>query len=197
MADDCLTWEAHVEYITGKINRGIGILKRVRHIVWKDSLMLLYQTMIELYFRYCNGVWGQCNEGLKDKLQNLQNRAARTIAKLKYDEADHQTLLSDFGWLSVRDLITYDTWVFMYKIVHSLAPGHITDLFCKQEIVHRHRTRSAESGNIFIHQRNLKLGQEAITFSGAKIWNDISCDIKRTQSLDAFKGKLKKFLPCK
>ena len=49
MVDDCLTWEAHVEYITGKINRGIGILKRVRHIVRKDSLMLLYQTMIEPY----------------------------------------------------------------------------------------------------------------------------------------------------
>ena len=85
----------------------------------------------------------------------------------------------------------------MYKIVHSLAPGHITDLFCRQEIVHRHCTRSAKSGNIFIPQRNLKLGQEAITFSGAKIWNDIPRDIKRTQSLDAFKGKLKKFLPCK
>ena len=84
----------------------------------------------------------------------------------------------------------------MYKIVHSLAPGHITDLFCKHEIVRRHRTRSAESGNIFIPQRNLKLGQEAITFLGDKTWNDIPCDIKRTQSLDAFKGTLKKFLLC-
>ena len=134
MVDDCLTWEAHVEYITGKMNRSIGILKRVRHIVRKDSLMLLYQTMIEPYFRYCNVVWGQCNEGLKDKLQNLQNRAARTIAKLKYYEADHQKLLSDFGWLSVRDLITYDTGVFMYEIVHSLAPGHITDLFVSKKL---------------------------------------------------------------
>ena len=53
--------------------------------------------MIEPCFRFCNVVWGQCNEGLKDKLQNLQNIAARTIAKLKYDEADHQKLLSDFG----------------------------------------------------------------------------------------------------
>ena len=96
---------------------------------------------------------GQCNEGLKDELQNLQNRTARTIAKLKYDQADYQKLLSDFGWLSVRDLIIYDTGVFMYKIVHSLAPGHITDLFCKQEIVHRYHTRSAESANIFIPQR--------------------------------------------
>ena len=134
MVDDCLTWEAHVEYITGKINRGIGILKRVRHIVWKDSLMLLYQTIIEPCFRYYDVVWGQCNKGLKDKLQNIQNKAARTIAKLKYDEADHQKLLLDFGWLSVGDLIIYDTGVFMYNIVHSLAPGHITDLFCKQEI---------------------------------------------------------------
>ena len=30
------------------VNRGIGILKHVRNIVPKDSLMLLYQTMIDL-----------------------------------------------------------------------------------------------------------------------------------------------------
>ena len=28
-------------------------------------------------------VWGQCDETLKDRLQTLQNKTARTIAKLR------------------------------------------------------------------------------------------------------------------
>ena len=59
MVDECLTWEHHIEYITKKINRGIGILKRVRHFLHRESLIILYQTLIEPYYRYCSIVWGQ------------------------------------------------------------------------------------------------------------------------------------------
>ena len=42
-------------------------------------------------------VWGQCGETLKDKLQTLQNKAAQTIAKLRYDEANYGEPLTEFG----------------------------------------------------------------------------------------------------
>ena len=90
-----------------KINRGIGILKRVRHFLLRESLTLSYQTLIELYYRYCSIVSGQCCEILKEKLQVLQNRAGKTIARLKYEDADHEKLLIAFGWLNVRNLIAY------------------------------------------------------------------------------------------
>ena len=115
MVDKCLTWEHHIEYITKKIYRGIGILKRVRHFLHRELLIILYQTLIEPYYRYCSIVWGQCCEMLKDKLQVLQNRAARTIARLKYEDADYEKLLIDFGWLNVRNLIAYDLGVFIFS----------------------------------------------------------------------------------
>ena len=62
---------------------------------------MIYSSLIEPYLRYRNIVWGQCNETLKDKLQALQNKAARSIAKVKYEDADHRKLLGQFGWLSV------------------------------------------------------------------------------------------------
>ena len=106
MVDNCLTWEYHIEYITEKINRSIGILKRFRHFLGRKSLTLLYQTLIEPY-RCCSVVWGQCCETLKDKLQILQNRAARTIARLKYEVANHEKLLTDFGWHDAKNLIAF------------------------------------------------------------------------------------------
>ena len=52
MADDSLTWEDHTDYITLKINRGIGIIRRVRQLIPEKTLLLLYQTLIDPYFRY-------------------------------------------------------------------------------------------------------------------------------------------------
>ena len=93
IVDDKLTWSQHVDYISSKITRNFALLKRIRHFIPKESLLLLYHTLIEPHFKYCSIVWGQCSETLRDKLQTLQNKAARAIAKVHYDEANHGKLL--------------------------------------------------------------------------------------------------------
>ena len=79
VVDENLKWDDHINYISVKIRRNIGILKRMRLTVPMEFLVLLYKTLIEPYFRYCNTVWGYCNETLLDKLQVLQNKAAREV----------------------------------------------------------------------------------------------------------------------
>ena len=93
IVDDKLTWSQHVDYISSKITGNIGILKRVRHFIPKECLLLLYHTLVEPYFKYCSIVLGHCSETLRDKLQTLQNKAARTIAKVRHDEANHSSVL--------------------------------------------------------------------------------------------------------
>ena len=66
--DDKLTWEQHIEFISGKMVHNIGILKRIRNFIPQESLLLIYHTLIEPYLRYCSIVWGQCSESLKDIL---------------------------------------------------------------------------------------------------------------------------------
>ena len=68
--------------ILTKIACGVGILKRTRSFIPKQSLLTLYQSMIDPYLRYYNTVWGQCNETLLDRLITLQNRAVRSITIL-------------------------------------------------------------------------------------------------------------------
>ena len=91
IVDDKLKWEEHmyIEYISSKIIPNIGVLKRTRAFIPQHSLQTLYRTMIEPYLRYCNIVWGQRNKTLLGKLQTLQNKAARTIASLRYEDVNH------------------------------------------------------------------------------------------------------------
>ena len=69
--DDNLTWEVQIDHIFSKMARSIGIIKRIRNFIPKESLLTLYRTLVEPYFRYCNIVRGQCNDTLKDKIQTL------------------------------------------------------------------------------------------------------------------------------
>ena len=150
--------------------------------------------MIEPYFRYCNIVWRQCNETLLDRLQTLQNRAARVIANVSYEAADHNSLPCDYGWLNVRHLILLDFGVFMYKTQKGLAPDVFYDLYHSVTELHSYNTRSANKGNLQIPLTNLRAGDKAISVSGARIWNNIPNSIKEAQSLDVLKRELKECL---
>ena len=63
IVDDRLTWKEHVDYISKKICRNLGAIKRSRQCVTVDSTIALYRTLIEPYVRYCCNVWGSCGIG--------------------------------------------------------------------------------------------------------------------------------------
>ena len=82
--DNKLTWKDHIDYVSLKIKRNLGIMKRVRNDIPKESLISLYRTMVKPYLIYCNNIWGKCSARLIGKLQTLQNRAARIITNATY-----------------------------------------------------------------------------------------------------------------
>ena len=119
IVDDTLKWDLHIDYVSiiyRKRLKNIGVMKHVKTRVPKDSLIMLYKTLVEPYLRYCNTTWGKCGHLLLNKLQALQNRAARVVMGIKYEEADHNLILKSLGWMNVKQLIEYDTASLMYKI---------------------------------------------------------------------------------
>ena len=111
-----------------------------------------------------------CNENQKDKLQALQNKAARTIAKVKFIDADHPRLLRDLSWPDVRNLLELETRIFMYKCQNKLMADSIINLFRTVDSVHLYQARVAESGNLYIPKSLHSSAQKSISNKGAKIW---------------------------
>ena len=54
IVDDKLSWKDHIDLISSKLRRDIGVMKRVREYVHSEILILLYRTLVKPYFRYCN-----------------------------------------------------------------------------------------------------------------------------------------------
>ena len=55
VVDEYLSWDKHIiDYISKKLKRNIGVVKRVCSVIPKESLVTLYRTLVEPCFRYGN-----------------------------------------------------------------------------------------------------------------------------------------------
>ena len=95
--DNKLDWSSHIDELTKKVASGTGAIKRIRHLVPQATLLLIHQALIQPHFGYFNFVWGNCGITLQNKVQKLQNRAARVLTNLNYD-ADAGHLFELLRW---------------------------------------------------------------------------------------------------
>ena len=82
-------------------------------------------------FDYCSIVWGNCGKTLSERLQKLQNRAARILTSSSYD-ADARYLLQQLGW---KDLITQpqiQVALMVFKALNNLAPDYLSFMFTER-----------------------------------------------------------------
>ena len=136
---------------------------------------------------------GKCGQQLISKLHTLQDRAARVVTGIKYEEADHD-LLASLGWMNVKQLVYYDTASLTYKITGGTAPEYTQSMFNKCDTIHSYQTRSARNGNFVTPKMNSAKGQTAFVYSGAQVWNSIPLRINEARSIDIFQEGLKEHI---
>ena len=90
--DENLTWECYANELSKKIASGISAIKRIRLMVPYRTLFPIYNSLVQPHLDYCSSVWGSCSMGLSQKLQKLQNRAARVITFSNYDRSTDELL---------------------------------------------------------------------------------------------------------
>ena len=93
MIDENLNRNNQIENISKKASKLIGFLRRAKKYISQQSLLTMYQSLVQPYFDYCSLVWGNCNQTCKDKVQKLHNRAARVITGNTYDVRSSEILL--------------------------------------------------------------------------------------------------------
>ena len=93
LIDENLTWENNVDALSKKIASGIGAINRINHCLPPTASHDVYYGLVQSHFDYRSVVWGNCGKPLRDKLQRLQNRAARILTNSNYD-ADRVYILT-------------------------------------------------------------------------------------------------------
>ena len=113
--DNKLTWKDHINYISGKIARGIGVIIKARKYLNKDTLLCLYYSFIYPNLTYCNQVWGNTCKTYIEKIIIQQKRAIRIIAGVpRFHPTD--LLFSEMKLLKFMFINEYLIWRLMFRI---------------------------------------------------------------------------------
>ena len=80
MIDSGLTWQAHIDHVSKKISRTIGLLYKIRYFVNKEMLIMLYYSLVFSHLNYGIEVWGSTYDIYLNRILILQKRALRIIS---------------------------------------------------------------------------------------------------------------------
>jgi len=81
--DQHMTWKVHINQISAKIAKNVGILTRIAYLLPRATRLNLYYALIYPYLTYCNMVWASTYASRLSRLIILQKRAVRLVAGLR------------------------------------------------------------------------------------------------------------------
>ena len=126
---------------------------------------------------------------LSDKLQKLQNRAARVITKLPFDTSSN-LLLAMLKWEKLSLRRKKQKALIMYKTLNELAPEYLQCLFTQRH-VNDYNLRNLE-GKLSLPKPNTNYLKRSFCYSGACLWNNLPQDLKSVGPIGQFKRGIKK-----
>ena len=187
-----LSWASHInDIIIPKVLRGLRILRTFRGTLPTEQLVSLYNALILPHFDYCSIIWGNCGLVLKNKLQVLQNRAARIITNSPYEVRSYK-ILNKLGWDNLEMRRNKQKSTLMYNIVKSNAPISLKDLFVRSKELHEYDLRSS-AVDLKLPLPHTEFLKRSLSFGGAKLWNSLPSVIKNVDSFKLFKSSIAKF----
>jgi hypothetical protein len=112
--DSRLNFTKHINIISGKISKYIGILYRIRNFVPYNLLINLYYSLVQPYLLYCNLIWGGTYGTHLLPLEILQKKIIRIINGESY-LAHTASLFHRANILKLADLHKFVLAVHMFK----------------------------------------------------------------------------------
>ena len=187
--DQYLSWDAHNAEMIKKISRALGMIRHAKQYLPLSVLQTMYRSMVEPYFRFCCPVWGVCGATALNKLQKLQNRAARIVTNSPY-RMSAPPIIKQLGWLTVNDLIETETLKMVYRSINHEAPDYLTGLFQRLSETSARQLRNT-STDLNVPFLRTACGQKCFSYRGAKLWNDLTRERKMANTFTQFKSSLK------
>ena len=105
-------------------------IAKIRNYLSQDNAETLVHAFISSKLDFCNALLYGLPQSVIDRLQHVQNCAARLVTRTRSSE--HITpVLRRLHWLPVRQRITYKILLLTYKALNGMAPKYIADLFSR------------------------------------------------------------------
>ena len=190
--DNVLSWDIQTDSISKKLVFIISRLSRLKPVLPSHMLMYIYTSIIQPKIDYAISIWGYTTAHNINKVQRLQNRAARILTG-NYDYANTRgiDLVKTLGLMNVSQRRDYFMIMLMFKSIHGLLPNYLCDEMTMQRDIAERTTRSSIDNNVHVPHITLECCKHAFAYRGPVLWNALPDNIKKCESVNGFKQCLK------
>ena len=147
----------------------------VRTFITRNTLKMLYYTLVYPYLSYCNIIWGSACKTLLDKLVGLQKRALRMCTGASFRSSSNPLFLQ-LQILKISDIYKIQVATFMYKVKLGLLPSS------------SYNTR--KSSFFVLNNFRTTIREHAINIYGPRLWNSLPDNIQNCHSFSLFRKLL-------
>ena len=189
--DSNLNLQEHINKTCRAAYFHIHNIRHIRKFLTKESTETLVHALVIGRIDYCNSLLYGLPAVHLDKLQRLQNSAARLIS---YTPRFHHItpVLYSLHWLPVKYRIMFKVIMLTFKSLYGTSPDYLKTLISKKE----HLKYNLRSGNGVLLQvpsiRSKKtLGDRSFTMAAPTLWNNLPINLRNETSFTKFKSLLK------
>ena len=191
--DQTLSFHQHVNNICRTCFLELRRIASIRHLLSEDTTKTLVCAFVLSRLDYCNALLSGSPSHLINKLQRVQNHAARLI--YRSSKFNHVTpLLCSLHWLPVKQRISYKIACLCFKSIESSCPEYLTHLL---HLYMPSRTLRSSSDSCLYKiptVRTKMFGQRSFSYQAPTIWNQLPHSLRYSPSLPTFKRSLKTHL---
>ena len=142
---------------------------------------------------YCNCLLAGCPQFLIDRVQKVQNAAARLICRAK--KLDHfQPILQSLHWLPIRARIQYKISTLCFIVITDTGQQYLSEPLHLKTLERDFRS-SADTRILKIPRSNSKaVGQRSFSHVSPSTWNGLPYTLHHSDSKTPFRQALKTHL---
>ena len=191
--DSLLNLESHVNKITSSAYYHLRNISKIRKLLDVSSAKALVQASVISRIDYCNSLLYRTPLRVTNKLQRVQNQAARVICKKK--RRDHMTpVLKELHWLPVRSRIKFKIMLLTYKCLVGMSPEYLDNLINCYNPPRTLRSNATLEGTLCLKRfKRIKHGGRTFSCVAPILWNCLPPDIRNANTVPTFKSLLKNF----
>ena len=185
-----LNWNSHINKVTNKISKTVGILNKLRSFLPSDVLQTIYNTLILPHLIYGILAWGRHTNAI----HKIQKRAIRIIAASKYN-AHTEPLLKQLHLLKACDICKLQELKFYHKLINRHLPKYF-ECFVYQTNLDLHNYNTRRGHRLHIPRINHAFAQLNIRHSVIQTVHNMPdnvIDKIRTHNLKGFSTYAKNY----
>ena len=167
LVDEKFSWENHVSEVCWKLSQVAGIILKIRSLLTKEAMLLVYHSLVSSKLRYGLVCWATANQTLLDKI-NVAHNTIITYLTFSKRCSRMWPLYCQIKVLPLNILIQIEQAKTMYKFEHKMLPQVFDKYF--QKPTHQYNTRYASTNNNFQVVRISSAKEKSLLKSAQILW---------------------------